>query len=105
MYYLIFGYADPMFLIENAIMLLTPWLCLSAVLLVDRAIRGRFNPRRSYFITTLLVSFMFTAIPLHCGCFGWDAVLEGAFEISAIVSLFFLTLTYAFERIKEELEI
>lgn len=103
MYYLIYGYkVDPVFLIENAVMALTPWLCLGALLLIDRIWRGRFDARRSYFITTLLVTFLFLAVPLHCGCIGWDSILEVAFELSATVSLFFLSLNFVYECHKDK---
>ncbi len=105
LYYLIYGDRDPIFAIENAIQALTPWLCLGALLLVDRIWTGAFNPKRSYFLTTLLVTFVFLAMPWHCLCIGLRAMLECAFKFSAIVSLFFLSLNYALERIKDKLEI
>ncbi len=103
MYYL-YGYSDSMFLVEYAVMVLTPWLCLAAMLLADRIWRGRFDARRSYFATTGLVAFLFLAIPLHCLCIGWQAALKGAFELSAMASLLFLSLNYVVERFKDKLE-
>ncbi len=103
MFYLIFGYTDPILLIENAVWSLTPWLFLGGAVLVDRVLRGRFHARRSYFITALLVSLLFQIIPLHVLAIGSRAILVGAFEMSAAVSIFFFALNYVFELINDEL--